>query len=233
MIGHRLSHLVCGAGPWSRLNDPFPFYPFAAPLLGPCLVPSCSLAHPSTPPPPSYHPLSVAPLYCLLAPPFLPRTHCMFRLSLPLLLLQPLLPRAAAQVLAKLDHPNITKFADAFEMNQILYIVMEYADGGDLWARIQLQGPNLMSEELCMHYFVQLCLALHHMHSQKILHRDLKAANVFLTSTNMVKLGDFGISTILKHTMSMAHTKCGTPYYFSPEVLKRMLRDGHPLFRSA
>eukprot|EP00668_Euglena_longa_P017108 GGOE01021450.1.p1 GENE.GGOE01021450.1~~GGOE01021450.1.p1 ORF type:complete len:1044 (+),score=259.28 GGOE01021450.1:341-3472(+) len=97
---------------------------------------------------------------------------------------------------------------------------MEFADGGDLWAKLQASAPTLLPEVLVLHYFVQLCLALHHLHSQRVLHRDLKSANVFLTSDNVVKLGDFGISTVLQHTMSMAHTKCGTPYYFSPEICK-------------
>eukprot|EP00667_Euglena_gracilis_P007680 EG_transcript_7754 len=124
------------------------------------------------------------------------------------------------RILARLDHPNITKFADAFEVSHVLYIVMEFADGGDLWAKLQAAVPTLLPETLVLHYFVQLCLALHHLHSQRVLHRDLKAANVFLTKDNVVKLGDFGISTVLQHTMSMAHTKCGTPYYFSPEICK-------------
>eukprot|EP01012_Entosiphon_sulcatum_P059232 TRINITY_DN8358_c0_g1_i3.p1 TRINITY_DN8358_c0_g1~~TRINITY_DN8358_c0_g1_i3.p1 ORF type:complete len:1148 (+),score=328.99 TRINITY_DN8358_c0_g1_i3:95-3538(+) len=122
------------------------------------------------------------------------------------------------KILSRLSHPNITRFADAFEIANVLYIVMEYADGGDLWARVQKQGTVLLSEEQVMGFFVQLCLALNSMHNQKILHRDLKGQNVFLTSSDAVKLGDFGISTILRHTVSMAHTKCGTPYYFSPEI---------------
>eukprot|EP00993_Chasmostoma_nieuportense_P002073 NODE_2900_length_1067_cov_30.237234_g2766_i0.p1 GENE.NODE_2900_length_1067_cov_30.237234_g2766_i0~~NODE_2900_length_1067_cov_30.237234_g2766_i0.p1 ORF type:complete len:334 (+),score=109.26 NODE_2900_length_1067_cov_30.237234_g2766_i0:74-1003(+) len=68
-----------------------------------------------------------------------------------------------------------------------------------------------------MLWFAQLCLALDHLHSKKILHRDLKTMNVFLTANNIVKLGDFGFSKRLK-TAAMAHTVCGTPYYFSPEL---------------
>ena len=69
-----------------------------------------------------------------------------------------------------------------------------------------------------MNWFVQLCLAMDNIHSRKILHRDIKAQNIFLTKSNTVKLGDFGISKVLENTVAMASTVQGTPYYMSPEV---------------
>lgn len=68
------------------------------------------------------------------------------------------------------------------------------------------------------HRFVQLCLALKHVHDRKILHRDLKSQNIFLMKNGMIKLGDFGIARVLKHTTEMARTAIGTPYYLSPEI---------------
>jgi len=62
------------------------------------------------------------------------------------------------------------------------------------------------------HRFVQLCLALKHVHDRKVLHRDLKSQNIFLMHNGMIKLGDFGIARVLKHTMEMAKTAIGTPY---------------------
>ena len=73
-------------------------------------------------------------------------------------------------------------------------------------------------EQLIMMWFLQICMALKHLHDSHIIHRDVKTANIFLTSKNVVKLGDFGISTVLKDTTAVAHTVCGTPYYFSPEI---------------
>lgn len=59
-------------------------------------------------------------------------------------------------------------------------------------------------------------MALRYMHDRRILHRDIKSQNVFLTKNHVVKLGDFGITTILQNTVAMASTMCGTPCYFSP-----------------
>ena len=68
--------------------------------------------------------------------------------------------------------------------------------------------------------FLQLCMALDHIHGKKMLHRDIKGANIFLTSTGVIKLGDFGFSHEYEETVSnaVAGTFCGTPYYLAPEV---------------
>ena len=128
--------------------------------------------------------------------------------------------RNEARVLQQLSHPNIVRFVEHFERRNILYIVMEYADGGDLHQKIKNQRNTRMKEDTILHYFVQLCLAVEYLHSRHILHRDIKTMNIFLTSNGTVKLGDFGISTVLRNTMAMANTVCGTPYYFSPELCK-------------
>lgn len=61
-------------------------------------------------------------------------------------------------------------------------------------------------------------MALEYVHGRKILHRDLKSQNIFLTANNTIKLGDFGISKVLESTCDQALTVQGTPYYMSPEV---------------
>jgi len=63
-------------------------------------------------------------------------------------------------------------------------------------------------------------LAVKHVHDRKILHRDLKSSNVFLTNNNRVKLGDFGIAKVLNKTTSKAKSFVGTPYYISPEIIE-------------
>ena len=68
-------------------------------------------------------------------------------------------------------------------------------------------------------YFVQLCLAMKHVHDRKVLHRDIKSQNIFLTQNcRVLKLGDFGIARVLNSTVELARTACGTPYYMSPEI---------------
>jgi NIMA (never in mitosis gene a)-related kinase len=65
-----------------------------------------------------------------------------------------------------------------------------------------------------------MCLGMKHCHDRKIIHRDLKGANVFLTKKGIVKIGDFGIAKVLSHTIQKARTMVGTPYYLSPEIVQ-------------
>src|SRR5690554_3940162 len=88
--------------------------------------------------------------------------------------------RNEVQVLSKLKHPNIVSYIDSFVDNGSLYIAMDYADGGDLYQAIKNQKGVHFSEHQVIDWFVQLCLALKHVHDRKILHRDLKSQNIFL-----------------------------------------------------
>ncbi|XP_045331056.1 serine/threonine-protein kinase Nek5 isoform X3 [Leopardus geoffroyi] len=96
---------------------------------------------------------------------------------------------------------------------------MEYCDGGDLMKRIHRQRGVLFSEDQILSWFVQISLGLKYIHDRKILHRDIKAQNIFLSKNGMVaKLGDFGIARVLNNSMELARTCIGTPYYLSPEI---------------
>ena len=76
-----------------------------------------------------------------------------------------------------------------------------------------------LAEEDIVHVFTQLLLALDHLHDRRILHRDLKTKNIFITTRNEVKLGDFGLSKMLGGSGSgFAQSAVGTPYYLSPEL---------------
>jgi|EP01049_Picozoa_sp_SAG25_P007204 NIMA (never in mitosis gene a)-related kinase len=72
---------------------------------------------------------------------------------------------------------------------------------------------------MILNWFVQICLAMKHVHDRKVLHRDIKTQNIFLTQGGtVIKVGDFGISKVLKDTDQKAKTQVGTPYYLSPEI---------------
>ncbi|XP_040281993.1 serine/threonine-protein kinase Nek5 isoform X2 [Bufo bufo] len=122
-------------------------------------------------------------------------------------------------LLAKMNHPNIVKFFASVEENNNLYIVMEYCDGGDLMKRIDQQRGVLFNEDQILNWFVQISLGLKHIHDRKVLHRDIKAQNIFLANNGTLpKLGDFGIARMMNNTMELARTCVGTPYYLSPEI---------------
>ncbi|XP_067407848.1 serine/threonine-protein kinase Nek1 isoform X2 [Emydura macquarii macquarii] len=126
--------------------------------------------------------------------------------------------RREVAVLANMKHPNIVLYRESFEENGCLYIVMDYCEGGDLFRRINAQKGILFSEDQIMDWFVQICLALKHVHDRKILHRDIKSQNIFLTKDGTIQLGDFGIARVLNSTVELARTCIGTPYYLSPEI---------------
>lgn len=122
-------------------------------------------------------------------------------------------------VLAKMDHVNIVKYIDNFLTSNLLGIIMEYCDGGDIYQKIQSKRGIHFHESTILDWFIQCCLALRHIHNKKILHRDIKTSNIFLTNhEKTVKLGDFGIAKVLNNTSDLARTCIGTPYYLSPEI---------------
>eukprot|EP00041_Stephanoeca_diplocostata_P036296 m.1318364 g.1318364 ORF g.1318364 m.1318364 type:complete len:764 (+) comp24841_c0_seq27:188-2479(+) len=141
--------------------------------------------------------------------------------------LQKMLPkerREAKQevkVLAQMKHPNIVAYVDHFEELGKLYIAMDFCEGGDMAGRIKSQKGVRFPESEILDWFVQICLAMKHVHDRKILHRDLKTQNIFLTRNNMIKLGDFGIAKVLKSTAELSRTMIGTPYYMSPEICEK------------
>jgi serine/threonine protein kinase len=127
-------------------------------------------------------------------------------------------------VLKDLKHPCIVEYIDSFfnENETRLFIAMSYCDSGNLSDRIKdaIEKQQWIDEDQIIGWFAQLSLALAFIHEKKpkILHRDIKPENVFLTyNGTCVKLGDFGFTRTLANTMELALTRCGTPYYLSPE----------------
>ena len=131
-----------------------------------------------------------------------------------------------ASIMKNLLHPNVISFKDVFKDTKLdyFYIVMEYANDGDLSKKIKTQknkiiGEKYFSEEKIMQYFYQICRGLQYIHSKNIIHRDIKSQNIFLMKNGKIKIGDFGIAKALTNTKNNATTIIGTPYYFSPEII--------------
>merc|ERR1719387_355672 len=103
------------------------------------------------------------------------------------------------KVLSSLKHPYIVAYKDSFIEDGFLNIVMEYADGGDLFTRIQKAKKSMTKfpEQQILRWFTQALLALKFIHDKHILHRDLKSQNFFLMSNGKLKIGDFGIAKVL------------------------------------
>lgn len=131
-------------------------------------------------------------------------------------------------ILASCNHINIVRYAGAYIVHKGLaseriLIIMEFADAGDLSMLVRKQkiAKKFILEDDILSWFVQIAFALQYIHKKNILHRDLKTQNIFLTSQSLIKIGDFGISKSLSHTLDLATTAIGTPHYLSPEICKR------------
>jgi NIMA (never in mitosis gene a)-related kinase len=126
------------------------------------------------------------------------------------------------RILASIKNEFVVSYKDAFidETSQSLCIIMEFADDGDLFQKIwshQSKGTYFPEKEIWS-IFIQVLLGLKALHELKIMHRDLKSANVFLYKDARAKLGDLNVSKVAKEGLS--YTQTGTPYYASPEVWK-------------
>ena len=125
-----------------------------------------------------------------------------------------------AKILKTINSNYVVKYYDSFEENNHLNIVMEYCNGGDLGQYIDSnkEKNEKISEELIWLIFIKITLGLAAIHKLKILHRDLKTLNIFLSKNLEIKIGDLGVAKILNNSGSFANTLIGTPYYLSPEL---------------
>ncbi|KAG5481952.1 hypothetical protein LSCM1_05664 [Leishmania martiniquensis] len=122
------------------------------------------------------------------------------------------------EILQECDHPNIVRFYGTYYSMGVLWIVMEYCEGGSVDTAYDLLRRPL-SEPLIAYVCRQTLLGLRYLHERHVIHRDIKGSNVLLTKDGQVKLADFGVSTELKHTLSRRNSFIGTALWMAPEAL--------------
>uniref|UniRef100_A0A6Q2YTB6 non-specific serine/threonine protein kinase n=1 Tax=Esox lucius TaxID=8010 RepID=A0A6Q2YTB6_ESOLU len=126
-----------------------------------------------------------------------------------------------------LQHANIVRLYEVVESHSRLYLVLEYAGGGDLHTHICSEGR--LSEPVAKITFAQILSAIKHMHAKNIIHRDLKAENVLYACNGCVKVADFGFSTMVTNSSDTLDTFCGSPSYAAPELFRDECYLGPPV----
>ena len=124
------------------------------------------------------------------------------------------------RLLASINHKNIIAYKESFynEKDQTLNVILEYADDGDLQTKIisKKNSENVFEEKTIWSIFIQMVKGLNELHSKKIIHRDLKSANIFLMKNGVCKLGDLNVSKVVEN--ELLRTQTGTPFFASPEI---------------
>lgn len=129
--------------------------------------------------------------------------------------------RMLAREIANMDavaHPNIIRLFEVVETLSRIHLVVEFAGGGELFNTITTEGR--MTELQAASIFTQVLSAITYLHGLSIIHRDIKAENVFVAGPDLVKLGDFGFSTRVNDLEQQLSTFCGSPPYAAPELYK-------------
>ncbi len=120
-----------------------------------------------------------------------------------------------AKAAAKLNHPGIVTVYDTGAQDGRYYIAMEYVDGTTLKEILRRRGA--IAPAGILHVLVQMCEALAYAHDKKVVHRDIKTANVMWTRDKKAKLMDFGLAKVIEEVRNHTTVVSGTPYYMSPE----------------
>ncbi|XP_042269462.1 MAP/microtubule affinity-regulating kinase 4 isoform X3 [Thunnus maccoyii] len=127
------------------------------------------------------------------------------------------------RIMKTLNHPNIVQLFEVIETEKTLYLIMEYASGGEVFDYLVAHGR--MKEKEARAKFRQIVSAVHYCHQKNIVHRDLKAENLLLDANSNIKIADFGFSNEFT-AGSKLDTFCGSPPYAAPELFQGKKYDG-------
>ncbi|XP_042295919.1 mitogen-activated protein kinase kinase kinase kinase 2 [Sceloporus undulatus] len=122
-------------------------------------------------------------------------------------------------------HPNVVAYFGSYLRNDRLWICMEYCGGGSLQEIYHTTGP--LSEKQIAYVCRETLQGLHHLHTKGKMHRDIKGANILLTTNGDVKLADFGVSAELTASVAKRKSFIGTPYWMAPEVAAVEKKGGY------
>ncbi|XP_076234918.1 serine/threonine-protein kinase SIK3 isoform X1 [Calliopsis andreniformis] len=126
-------------------------------------------------------------------------------------------------IMKRLRHPHIIRLYQVMETEKMIYLVTEFAPGGEIFDHLVRNGR--MPEPEARRIFRQIVLAVRYLHQQRVVHRDLKAENLLLDADNNIKLADFGFSNEYTPGVPLS-TWCGSPPYAAPEIFEGRQYDG-------
>lgn len=123
------------------------------------------------------------------------------------------------ETLRRCDSPFVLRYLGSYLFKRRLWLVTELCEGGSMLEVLRWQGAPLAEDQIAA-VLADAVAALCHLHELKMVHRDVKAANLLLTGRGGVRLADFGVSVQLQSTLSLRSTAVGTPLWMAPEVIK-------------
>ena len=129
-------------------------------------------------------------------------------------------------ILSKLNHPNLVQYISSCTDEEAIYIIMEYCVFGDLYTLLHMVKKKrvYVNEDIIWDIAYQGLLGLEYLHSQHIIHRDIKLLNIFMSKNKAVKIGDMGMSKLLT-SKEMKLSRVGTPLYLAPELVRKEKYD--------
>ena len=129
-------------------------------------------------------------------------------------------------LMRNLHHKSIVKILETFESEKYILIIMEYISGGNLQNFVKKRRK--LTEKTAKILFKQIIEGIQYIHSQGIVHRDIKLENILLDLNNNIKICDFGVGKIIKPESTL-YDQCGTPVYMAPEIIKNAGYKGFPV----